>query len=938
MPQWVGEWIWTREEVPERNAFVRFRRQVRYDGGKAVLHITADSRYWLWVNGQFLGHGPVRAWPSHWKYDTYDLAPQLDEGQNVIAVLVQHYGEGNFQYNLGPPGLLAELEMADKTLVTNEQWRASPDPATVSAAPRISVQEGFEEQFDARNAHDWTQLDYEASWPHADPRRESDDGHHADLRPRGIPFLTLEPVLPQRVLGAEAVRSIPHRFTIWARPYVARDLTANQVYVHAYLATQVWAPEETAITFRTPHWAPGPMKVNGEPVEGNQATLQEGWNSLVAQIRRPHHYQQYCVAIDGPPELRFSVSAGEEEDEWDSAWAIVGPFALNEDDRRAAHNHMDESLTAVDTDDPEERRSCEAGERFWASGDLAAALENKAPIRLIDPEDLPEDDVFVQAYTDKVTAAPVKVEGQDGLLSGADWTTIHPPADGSDVRLLLDFGQEVVGMHRFEVAAPEGTILDAHNFEFIQPDGRFNFAEGMNNAFRYICREGTQSYQTLLRRGFQYSYLILRNLTGTVKLRGVQVLFASYPQSRRGRFACSDAQLDRIWSVGAHSLRCCAEDTYTDCPTYEQTHWVGDARNEALIDWAINGDPRLWYRCLEQTGESLERSPITESHVPSAWQNILPAWSFLWMRSCREYLLFTGDRERSQALLDFIRRNVDGIQAHLNDQGLIAIHAWNMFDWAAMDTPTRGVVTHLNCQAVHALKDAADLAQQWRGLATRLSEAINNHLWVEEAGAYTDCLRDGQPSDVLSQQTQTAACAAGVAVGPREERCRAILHDPPEGFVRAGSPFFEFFLLEAYQAEGRDQAFIDTIREDWGFMVDAGATTFWEMWSGRGERLTRSHCHGWSAAPTFFLSTWVLGVRPGGPGFEPCIIEPHPGSLAWCRGRMPTPLGDVETHWENAPDQPFLLHVHAPQDLDVDIRLPREGAATLNGEAVETGH
>ena len=33
------------------------------------------------------------------------------------------------------------------------------------------------------------------------------------------------------------------------------------------------------------------------------------------------------------------------------------------------------------------------------------------------------------------------------------------------------------------------TILDFHNFEFIQPDGRYNFAEGMNNSFRYIVGE-----------------------------------------------------------------------------------------------------------------------------------------------------------------------------------------------------------------------------------------------------------------------------------------------------------------------------------------------------------------------------------------------------------------------------------------------------------------
>jgi hypothetical protein len=103
----------------------------------------------------------------------------------------------------------------------------------------------------------------------------------------------------------------------------------------------------------------------------------------------------------------------------------------------------------------------------------------------------------------------------------------------------------------------------------------------------------------------------------------------------------------------------------------------------------------------------------------------------------------------------------------------------------------------------------------------------------------------------------------------------------------------------------------------------------------RGERLTRSHCHGWSAAPTFFLSSYVVGVRPGGPGFEPVVVEPHPADLKWLRATVPTPRGDVRVHWENDAGKPFDLHVWAPEGVEVQVRLPRAGAATVNGKAAE---
>jgi hypothetical protein len=142
------------------------------------------------------------------------------------------------------------------------------------------------------------------------------------------------------------------------------------------------------------------------------------------------------------------------------------------------------------------------------------------------------------------------------------------------------------------------------------------------------------------------------------------------------------------------------------------------------------------------------------------------------------------------------------------------------------------------------------LTAEAREVASGLADAVNRHLWSDAKGAYTDCLRaGGQPSPIFSQQTQVAALISGVASGERAKRCGAIVHDPPQGFVRAGSPFFMFFLLEALVLERRFDALADTIRDYWGKQIDAGATTFWEMYH-EGGRQTRSHCHGWSAAPT----------------------------------------------------------------------------------------
>ncbi len=913
-------WIWTPDLFPERNAFVRFRKS--FNAAKetrATLRISADSRYWLWLNGELLGSGPVRSWVNHWKFDQYEVT--LKPGKNTLAVLVNSWGTGNFQYLVAAPGLWLELSGEAAPIVTTGRgWKCSESPAHVSNVPRVSVQEWFEEQFDARADEPWLTENFnDKAWSDA----VQVPPPHPSLEPSGIALLTEERVYPQRIVRAEQVSSPSQTWTLdLHRQVFPGDVGSELMKLRGFITTQIWSDKAQKIELIRPHHHSGEIKLNGKvypALAGGLITdeqmqpvpLKAGWNQLLVSYPDTNandcgyvHMAQFVLTVRASAPLVWSATGKK----GGPAWAFVGPFEFTQAQRERIRADRDfPRLTIAEPTHPE--ASAEAFEKLYADGGQSIDIPALPYFAPFSDEYVLNNDAFAFAWGDRVTA-PLAIENAQALLSGnAEWALIPAPAKGDKgdaVRVLVDYGREVVGAHEFEIEAAEGTVVDFFNFEFIQPDGRENYAEGMNNSLRYICKGGRQRYRSLQRRGFQYSYIIFRNISGPVRLRSADVHFISYPQTHQGWFTCDDFKLNEIWKVGAHTLRCCAEDTYTDCPTYEQTHWVGDSRNEALIDWVINGDPRLWFRCAEQIGQSLELdfADITASQVPSSWSNILSTWSFLWMRSCREYLLWTGDYAGSAKLLKWVIRNVDGVERHINADGLFELQSWNLFDWAEMDTPDQGVITHLNCFAVVALRECAEMARwlknpkaatRFERLAKSIETAINTHLWDAEKRAYIDCIHaDGTKSAVLSQQTATVALISGVAQGEREKRCREIIHNPPKGFVKAGSPFFEFFLLEVLKLENKDRAFLDVIRRDWGFMVEQGASTFWEMWSQRHGRLTRSHCHGWSAAPTFFLSNTVLGVEPLKPGFAEVRIAPKLGDLQFVRGAMPTPHGLIE--------------------------------------------
>ena len=81
--QWPASWI-AAAEGPERDAGVfHFRKAIRLEAVPAhfVVHVSADNRYLLHVNGRRVGTGPARSDVLHWAYETYDLAPYLEAGR-----------------------------------------------------------------------------------------------------------------------------------------------------------------------------------------------------------------------------------------------------------------------------------------------------------------------------------------------------------------------------------------------------------------------------------------------------------------------------------------------------------------------------------------------------------------------------------------------------------------------------------------------------------------------------------------------------------------------------------------------------------------------------------------------------------------------------------------------------------------------------------------
>jgi alpha-L-rhamnosidase len=93
--QWPASWIASASVPGGEPGVFYFRREVTLSSVPAHfwVHISADNRFLLHVNGKYAAEGPARGDLFHWRFETVDLAPLLQQGQNVLAAIVWNFGE-----------------------------------------------------------------------------------------------------------------------------------------------------------------------------------------------------------------------------------------------------------------------------------------------------------------------------------------------------------------------------------------------------------------------------------------------------------------------------------------------------------------------------------------------------------------------------------------------------------------------------------------------------------------------------------------------------------------------------------------------------------------------------------------------------------------------------------------------------------------------------
>lgn len=517
-----------------------------------------------------------------------------------------------------------------------------------------------------------------------------------------------------------------------------------------------------------------------------------------------------------------------------------------------------------------------------------------------------------------------------GESKSTDWEelfagtgTVRIPAE-SEWIVELDAGEEMTAYLHLGMAGGAGAqvkLLYAESyvqrdrtqriFKADREDSVHGILEGYSDSYRAAgigTEEEPEEYEPFWFRTFRFVQVTVKTGSEPLILRRLDYEETGYPLEIKSKINTSDPTLLDIWEISARTLRRCMQETYMDCPYYEQLQYIMDSRAQILFTYTTALDDRLARRCMDDFRRAQRYDGLLYSAYPNTRPNIIPGFSIFYIWMIHDHMMYFGDKA-------LIRDHMPAVENILNYFGRNRTEAgyvdriggfyrqapfWSFVDWAPQwkaGVPTaaaKGPLTMESLLYVIGLQKASELAayigkrelsEEYERTAEEVLGAVrefctNDQGWIQ----------DGPGVEEYSQHCQVFGILTGVL---NEEQGHRILKETlahRELYAQC-TVSMAWYLFRALEKTGL-YAETDACWETWRNMVRNHMTTLAESDVG-----PRSDCHAWGAVILYELPAAILGVRPAAPGYEEITVSPVAGYLDWACGEVITPKGLLHVEW-----------------------------------------
>lgn len=522
-------------------------------------------------------------------------------------------------------------------------------------------------------------------------------------------------------------------------------------------------------------------------------------------------------------------------------------------------------------------------------------------------------------------------------------------------RILVDFGQNLVGWIRIRVAGPEGSSITLRHAEVLENDelGVRPLRSAIATDRFTLSGDGVDEFEpTFTFHGFRYAEV--DGWPGGIEsLRDgdLTAVVVSSELRRIGHFATSNPKLNQlhknvVWGMKGNFL-----DVPTDCPQRdERLGWTGDiAAFAPTAAYLFDVQAFLQDWLVDVAAEQAHHKGVVPYVVPDVLKYMETPTEFLPFASTAvwsdaavwvPWALWQayGDQSILSAAFDSMSLHVRTVRETLSPSGLWDT-GFQFGDWLDPDAPAddpaaakadTGVVAtasayrsaNLVAQAAAILGKESEQAE-FEQLASSIRASFNQ-AYVKNGRILSDCTTVytlALAFDLLEAEDRLWA-------GDRlAELVQESDYRISTGF--AGTPF----ITDALSSTGHlDEAYRLLLQEQnpsWLYPVTMGATTIWERWDSMlpdgsinpGEMTSFNHYA--LGAVADWMHRVVAGLSALEPGYRRVLVAPQPGgSLDWAETSLASPHGEISVRWETL-----------ESGIAVDVRLPPgvTGVLRLNG-------
>lgn len=907
VPASFPDFVWASADQHERLQVAYFRSTFRLEdtASSAYLALFADSRYHLLVNGHFVNFGPARSYPEHPEYDEYDLIPYLQKGENVIAVKVLSNGTANFQLRNGPPAFIAwgSVKWKDGQHIMNtpRNWLAYQSTAYDAFAPRMNFALPPMEVYDARKDKaiaGWELPGYKAS-PLWQPCTIIESREYwGELAPRSIPHLTQEVTRPFELVGAYNWQTDEKIYSFQVRK---RDLSwdhfRESVPFLGY--TYIYSPKEQEVEVGIwwgDHYlnGEGPLaQVDAGPKRPHRQqtvlSLRKGWNYFF--VRRNSFFGKWAFQLAVPKAPGIQLSPHKKMN--DTVFFMTSP---------PFYGSEAETIKSMDLQEE----------------DLHKNLDHQWTPHFTENDGNPAINMAWR-YTDQELPLP------DWQIDDVD----VPSQEGAS--LVYDFRYKKLGRIAIDYDAPEGTILDI-GFSEDLVNGQANVMKrnGLYMATRHIAAGGPGHMETIRPYGLRYLQINVHGHNGPVKIKRVRVHHQVYPFNKIGEFACSDPLLNKIWEMGWRTLQVCAEDSYTDTPFRERGLYAGDMLPQMAVTLAGSGDLQLVKRSILLFQDMYadlfyENTPKHPDEI-----GLLEDYPLLTLEALSWYVDRTNDLEFAEQLFPNYEHLIREVLVRRNDLGLIhndrVFIEWTQIQKSDVTNTAYQAILARSCQLMARLAEKLKRPERvthYQKAYRELRQDIRQHLWNEEKQLYTDGIQNGQQIAHFYPISSVWPFHAGITTEEQESSIFPYIAWELKDIGNVSrqkktTPYGSFYILGALYEQGMAEKAEWFIRKHWGEMIYKHDDTTWENFDNTG---IGTLSHAWSAAPTYYLSTQVLGVDLGWPhpsDPDKIVIAPQSATVDWAKGTIPHARGPIHIKWEVRGNH-LWLECEVPEGINWEV-------------------